>query len=205
MKQKTKTIILLMIGVIVSMGLISYQVKKEEPEGAVNAIKDKQAAQGEKPANVTGTFTLSRKDLELIRVKNSNQSLAWSISGRVAPKNTTHVFSEVQGKVLNEGFKLKAGLQFRAGEPLLQLDSQEFTLQLESQRSAFLNILTGMMPDLKADYPDNYQNWLNYIQSYENGQLLAALPTTKSDGKSILSPLIGSTAPSTPLKHKKSD
>ncbi|MBV6645074.1 MAG: HlyD family efflux transporter periplasmic adaptor subunit, partial [Cyclobacteriaceae bacterium] len=54
---------------------------------------------------------------------------------------------------------------------------------LEAQRSAFLNIMTGIMPDVKADYPDSYEYWLAYVENYESGQSLAPLPTVKSDAE----------------------
>ncbi|MEM6804608.1 MAG: efflux RND transporter periplasmic adaptor subunit, partial [Bacteroidota bacterium] len=43
------------------------------------------------------------------------------------------------------------------------------------------NILIAAMPDLKADYPDNFENWQNYIKSYETGKKLKKLPETQSD------------------------
>ncbi|MEO0332076.1 MAG: HlyD family efflux transporter periplasmic adaptor subunit, partial [Bacteroidota bacterium] len=39
------------------------------------------------------------------------------------------------------------------------------------------------MPDLKADYPDNYQQWLTYVQAYDSGEPLNVLPETTSEGE----------------------
>lgn len=166
-----------LIGLVVGIGLISCQSPESE-----------QQMQSEKPDDVAvsqhgQSFKVTKADLELIRVTNTSKSLKWPVSGRVVPKNTTQLFSEVQGKVLNVNFRLKEGISFRKGEVLLSLDGKEFSLELESQRSAFLNILTGMMPDLKADYPDNYTNWLNYVGSYEGGKPLEELPKTTSEGE----------------------
>lgn len=181
MNQKSKTILLIILGVIVSFGLISYQFKENPEEASELALKEQEEESVAKEAS--NSFELKRSDLDLIEAKNTNRAIKWPISGRVVPKNTTQVYSEVQGKVLNSGFRLKEGLSFQAGDELVTLDAREFELQLEAQRSAFLNILTGMMPDLKADYPDNYNNWLRYVERYEAGEDLMSLPQTASDGE----------------------
>ncbi|MEM8895803.1 MAG: HlyD family efflux transporter periplasmic adaptor subunit [Bacteroidota bacterium] len=178
--QKTRATILIILGVIVSIGLISYRFNE------ANAAQDEEPNTTEQNLNSTGEnkgFVLTKDDLNLMEVKSADKPVEWPISGRVVPKNTTDLFSEVQGKVLSERFMLNEGLTFDQGQVLLQLDATEFSLQLEAQRSAFLNILTGMMPDLKADYPNNYEQWLGYIQAYSSGQSLAALPETKSEGE----------------------
>ncbi|MEL7001387.1 MAG: efflux RND transporter periplasmic adaptor subunit [Bacteroidota bacterium] len=178
MKQRTKTALLVILGSVVSLTLISYQFRDDsepnpdEQEEVSNDIEEEEVG-----------LKLKKADLQLIRVTASDKAIGRPISGRVVPKNTTRLFSEVQGKVLPNGFKLKEGISFQAGQTLVQLDAREFELQLEAKRSTFFNILTGMMPDLKADYPDNYPNWLQYIQNYKSGSSLARLPNTLSDGE----------------------
>ncbi|MEL7145320.1 MAG: HlyD family efflux transporter periplasmic adaptor subunit, partial [Bacteroidota bacterium] len=113
-------------------------------------------------------------------IKNTTVKSHLPITGRVIPKYTTQLVAEVQGRILSSEKSFKAGTTFRKGEVLLQLDSREFALNLESQKSAFLNILTGLMPDLKSDYPENYQNWLNYVNNYKTGKPLPPLPQTAS-------------------------
>ncbi|MEM7549523.1 MAG: HlyD family efflux transporter periplasmic adaptor subunit [Bacteroidota bacterium] len=126
---------------------------------------------------------IRKNDLKITEVKPKEVSNYASISGRVVPKNSTQLVAEVQGRIM-EGVKpFKAGNHFDAGQTLLQIDSREFTLNLEAQKSAFLNILTAMMPDLKADYPDNYEQWLGYIQKYRSGDPLPKLPETKSESE----------------------
>jgi len=129
------------------------------------------------------SFVITKQDLKLLEVQNEEKAILLPVTGRVVPKNQTQLFSEVQGKILDGKFSLKEGTNFNKGDVLIALDATEFQLQLEAQRSAFLNILTGMMPDLKADYPDNYEQWLVYVQKYQSGQELKELPTPKSDNE----------------------
>ena len=151
-----------------------------DQEQSVDTVADEEATQ-------PGTeYVIRKNDLTLMPVKNRTKAVKLPVSGRVVPQNETQLYTEVQGKVLPGGFRFREGISFRRGDCLLTLDSKEFSLQLESQKSAFLNNLTGMMPDLKADYPANYENWLNYIKSYEIGQPLKPLPETNSDAEKYL-------------------
>ncbi len=127
-----------------------------------------------------GSFVVRKSDLKLTQVKNGSISNTALISGRVVPKNSTELFAEVQGSIQQGSDAFKTGTPFSKGQVLLRINSREFALNLEAQKSAFLNILTGMMPDLKADYPDNYQNWLAYVSSYASGKPLPPLPETKA-------------------------
>ncbi len=122
-----------------------------------------------------------KSDLIITTVENTAVSSKMSITGRVVPRNTTELVSEVQGRIIMSNKPFKAGSSYQRGETILSIDSQEFALNLESQKSAFLNILIGMMPDMKADYAENYPQWLAYIDSYQTGKALPSLPEPKSN------------------------
>lgn len=123
---------------------------------------------------------IRKSDLQFQTIKNGKVKSYLPITGRVIPKNTTQLVAEVQGRIIAGTKPFKAGTSFSKGQTILQIESKEFALNLEAQKSQFLNILTSMMPDLKADYPDNYQSWLTYVSNYESGQNLSELPETKS-------------------------
>jgi len=136
------------------------------------------AASVETPASQPAL--LKKQDLVLMTVSNGERSLTTTVSGRVIPRNTTQLFAEVQGRIEPTKRAFKAGVDFNEGDILIKIEETEFALSLESQRSAFLNVLTGMLPDLKSDYPDSYQQWLAYTSNYESGASLQPLPTPKS-------------------------
>ncbi len=128
-------------------------------------------------------FSLNKSDLNILTVSKGNKKRSANISGRVIPKNTTQLFAEVQGQILSQGVLFKPGVAFNKGDLLVQIEHQEFKLNLEAQRSAFLNTLTTIMPDMKSDYPDNYQAWLSYVQAYRFGNSLPPLPPTLTQGE----------------------
>jgi multidrug efflux pump subunit AcrA (membrane-fusion protein) len=124
--------------------------------------------------------TIERSKLQLLEVSAKSKQVEELISGRVIAKNETQLFSEVQGLILPSSISMKPGISFRKGQTLVYIESEEFGLNLQSEKSAFLNTLTGIMPDLKSDYPDNYPEWLRYLETIDINQPLAELPTTKS-------------------------
>ena len=173
-KQNTIKPFLILIGI----GLMSVACGSNEGEKSPD-LQEKEIA-----SNSQSTVQVIRKsDLELRTVKNETVTTYLPITGRVIPKNTTQLVAEVQGRILPGTKPFKAGTSFYKGQTILRIDGREFALNLESQKNAFLNILTGMMPDLKADYPDNYQNWLKYGSNYESGGALPVLPQTTSDSE----------------------
>lgn len=123
---------------------------------------------------------IEKTKLQLLKVNSKNKQVSQLVSGRVIAKNQTQLVAEVQGMLLPTSIPLKSGTRFRKGEKLISIDAKEFSLNLKSQKSAFLNALTGIMPDLKSDYPDNFPTWIAYLESLELEEPLAELPTTKS-------------------------
>lgn len=149
--------------------------------GCGSSKEDEQAAAKKEEEKAVSAAMIPQSSLQLMNVSTSQRTKFATVSGRVIPKNTTQIFAEVQGKVVPGGVSFKNGVSFNKGTVLLKLDSREFSLALEAQRSAFLNSLTSLMPDMKSDYADNYPNWLNYIQSYKTGTALPKLPEPLSE------------------------
>jgi multidrug efflux pump subunit AcrA (membrane-fusion protein) len=91
------------------------------------------------------------------------------------------LYSEVQG-VMRKGSKLfKPGQRYRRGETLLHIDDAEFYASVLSQRSNLFNLIAGVMPDLKLDYPEAFDHWQQYLDNFDVNQPLKSLPAFSSD------------------------
>lgn len=159
---------------VLTIGLLLYSCS--EPKEQVDNQNDQ-----EEP--LASSSEIKKSKLQLVSISSQDKAIEVLVSGRVIPKNTTALVAEVQGRLGTTDLNFKEGNAFNLGQTLISIDSKEFSLNLESQRSSFLNILTGMMPDLKEDYPDNYNSWLNYVREYRIGASLQSLPGTKSDSE----------------------
>jgi multidrug efflux pump subunit AcrA (membrane-fusion protein) len=133
--------------------------------------------------NIETIPEINKSKLQLFQVNAQTKEVNELISGRVIAKNQTQLVSEVQGLILPSSVMMKAGVRFRKGDQLIAIDSREFSLNLKSQKSAFLNALTGIMPDLKSDYSANFQIWLAYLEKMDLDLPLAELPETKSSSE----------------------
>lgn len=148
--------------------------------GATTPYEEPSEIMEKSPKNTEQINLIQKSDLQLVEIENKAQMTRTSISGRVVPKNTTQLFAEVPGQLQATQRVFKAGSNFKKGETLVRIDSREFQLNLEAQRASFLNVLTGVLPDLKSDYPDSYQQWFDYVNIYNFGESLAELPEPKS-------------------------
>ncbi|NRB53925.1 MAG: HlyD family efflux transporter periplasmic adaptor subunit [Saprospiraceae bacterium] len=128
----------------------------------------------------TDPALIQAEDLKVFEVNPQARRMTATISGRVISSNTTQLFAEVQGKVEPSSATFKAGMNFKAGASLISINDTEFELTLESQRSSFLNVLTGILPDIKSDYPASYEGWFNYVSNYHAGVPLDSLPHPNS-------------------------
>lgn len=117
-------------------------------------------------------------------VENVTENFALESYGTVSSYQSLDVSSEVQGKVIASK-DLKAGVTFRKGELIFRVDDSEARLNLRSRKSAFINVLANVLPDIKVDFPDEYQKWENYVGSIKLNETLPTLPGWSSTKEKI--------------------
>jgi len=101
--------------------------------------------------------------------------------GRVETAQTLDLLSEVGGRMFQGRVRMKEGVNFRKGDLLFQIDDTEAELSLKAEKSTFLKDLAAILPDLKVDYQDNYDNWYQYFSTIDINKDLPTLPDLKSD------------------------
>lgn len=103
-----------------------------------------------------------------------------AITGKLVAKNRVEVFAEVQGTVLRSTKIFKEGMAFSRGQRLLRIDSTEFHLGLLSTKSNFVNSLIQLSSDIKFDFPNEYERWMNYTNGIDIQQPLPELPHSEN-------------------------
>ena len=114
-------------------------------------------------------------------VKNQTIPTELEITGRLMARQKVELFAEVGGTLLPNGNRFKEGNYFKKGEVLFKIDNEEQRLSLLAQKSALMNQITLMLPDLKTDYPNSFPNWEKYLKQMDVHAPLAALPEPLSD------------------------
>ena len=118
--------------------------------------------------------------------------------GRVVSGSEVLLVSEAAGKIEKGEVNLKKGSSFKKGQLLASIYKDEVELALKARKSNFLNTLTNLLPDLKVDFPDQYNQFLKFFNSVDLNKELPALPTANSEklkiflaSRSILSEYYG--------------
>ena len=114
-------------------------------------------------------------------VENKTIPLIITTTGVLTAKNKIELFSEVQGILRISAKDFKSGTYYRRGETIISINSDEHYANLQSQKSNYFNILIAAMPDIKLDYPDEYEKWQTYLSIFDIEQTTPELPETNSD------------------------
>ena len=141
-------------------------------------VKNILAAPKERPAkrikeNITTVFTT--------KVQNDSIPVYVESTGSLEAVKRIELFSEVQGVMEADNGRFKAGNSFKSGEVLIRIRSNDQQAQLYSQRSSFQSTLMSIMPDLKADYNDEFLAWNTYMQNFSVEKSTQGLPMVESD------------------------
>jgi multidrug efflux pump subunit AcrA (membrane-fusion protein) len=104
-----------------------------------------------------------------------------SFTGRVIPEDRIDVIAEVSGVLLKTGTDFKTGNAFSKGEHLIRIDDREFRTSLMSQRSRFASLISQILPDIRLDYPNEYNAWSDYLNTYSPEKTIRNLPETEDE------------------------
>ncbi|MCB9196434.1 MAG: HlyD family efflux transporter periplasmic adaptor subunit, partial [Flavobacteriales bacterium] len=143
--------------------------------------KDREAA------NKAGTLTQilfnevdsSITHVNAVPVKNKLTPITATGFGQVTSSSMINITAEVQGKI-NASILLKKGTSFKQGQVLFTIKNDDVKMALKARKSAYLMLMTNILPDLKLDYSDNFDAWLSFFNKIDVEKALPPLPETKS-------------------------
>lgn len=108
-----------------------------------------------------------------------------NVPGRLASQRVVDVISEVQGKILQGDIQLKKGQDFSKGDLLCTIYAKELDLNIKAAKSRFLNALANALADIKFDYPDKYEDVLEFFQRVEIDEPLPEMPEIKDQSLKV--------------------
>lgn len=114
-------------------------------------------------------------------VKNREIPIVITTNGNLIAKNKIELFSEVQGILESSSKEFKAGNSYAAGEVILKINNEEHYATLQAQKSGLYNAITSIMPDIRLDFPSEFEKWQNYITNFDFNKATPKLPETNSD------------------------
>ncbi|PHR73694.1 MAG: efflux transporter periplasmic adaptor subunit [Lutibacter sp.] len=114
-------------------------------------------------------------------VENKEVPIVITTSGTLIAKNKIELFAEVQGVLRSSSKEFKSGTSYRKGEAILRINNDEFFANLQSQKSSFSNNIIAIMPDIRLDYPSEFDKWNVYLKSIDVNKSIPQLPIFNSD------------------------
>lgn len=118
----------------------------------------------------------SLRSVTVEAIKNDTLRAKIGVTGKISAREKVDIFAEVNGVLTNSSADFREGNTFSKGQVLLRIDDTEMRLNIKAARSAFLSLLTRIMPDLKLDFSENAEQWDNYIKQFNIDATLNPLP-----------------------------
>ena len=131
---------------------------------------------GQKEEPEERKIPVTKKYVATERVEYSDIKTDVQAYGRVQSSHTLDLLSEVSGRMYESRVRLKEGVNFKKGNLIFYIDDTEASLNLKSQKSNFLRDIAAILPDLKLDYSENYEQWNTYFSSIVIDGKLPELP-----------------------------
>jgi len=148
-------IVILIVGFIAMRILIS--MKKEPPKRATVARPKIVAAE-----------VVALKDIP-------SQVTAY---GRLMSAQPITLFSEVSGEIMRGSVPFQPAQSFKKGDLLLKIDDRQIKLDINTAKSDFLNAVASVLPELKVDFPEEYEKYQAYFDCCGFDEKLGELPET---------------------------
>lgn len=124
--------------------------------------------------------TKTVKSVFIDTVKNTTVPIVVPANGNITALNRLELYSEVQGIFRYSSKDFRPGQRFQKGQVLLSIDAEEYAASVQSAKSDLYNNITSIMPDLRLDYPEAFERWEAYLNSFDITKSVPPLPETKT-------------------------
>jgi multidrug efflux pump subunit AcrA (membrane-fusion protein) len=96
--------------------------------------------------------------------------------GRITSSQPVMLFSEVQGTLMSGDIPFRPAQSFKEGDLLLKIDDRQALLDINTAKSNMLNALALVLPEIKVDFPEEFEIWQHYFNNCSFDTKLPDLP-----------------------------
>lgn len=114
-------------------------------------------------------------------VSNGTVKIVIPANGSLVAKQRVELYAEVQGVFRASNVLFKPGQKYSKGQTLIRVDASEYYASVQSAKSNLYNAIAAIMPDLRLDFPEIYQKWQNYLNSFDLSKTTPKLPEITSE------------------------
>jgi len=123
--------------------------------------------------------------VETQKVVNEPIASAITHQGRISSYETVMLSAEVNGRIMQGNIAFKEGRQFNKGDLLIRIYDDDIKASLAASRSSFLQRLSAILPDLKIDFPEEYNKWNGFFNSIKVHSSLPSLPEIHTEKEQV--------------------
>ncbi len=105
--------------------------------------------------------------------------------GRISSYENISLSAEVNGKIMQGDVPFKTGQNFNENDLLIRIYNDDVKASLMSGKSSFLRTISGILPDINIDFPDEYEKWRSFFNSVKVDSSLPKLPEINSEQEQI--------------------
>lgn len=106
-------------------------------------------------------------------------------TGRLTSQQNVDLSVEVPGQIIAGDVILREGSSFKKSDLLIRVFDEEARNNLKASKSRFMNSIAGILPDIKIDYTDSYQTYLDFFNSIKITEPLPPLPEPNSEQEKV--------------------
>jgi membrane fusion protein (multidrug efflux system) len=104
-----------------------------------------------------------------------------SAPGRLSSVAEVDIVAEASGRLQQGEVPLKKGTRFSKGDILFVVYPDEAALALKASKSQFLNTLANLLPDIRIDFPEYEQGYMEFFSSISLDQPLPPFPEVEDE------------------------
>ncbi len=123
--------------------------------------------------------------LTAAKVVNKTETMNIGGFGTITSFNAVDLACEVQGKLTAGKHNLKPGIKFKKGDLLFKINDADAQYNLRARKSSFITIIANLLPDLRSDFPEEFEKWNSYINDIKLNEALPQLPAWKTTKEKI--------------------
>ncbi len=101
--------------------------------------------------------------------------------GRLSSVSEVEIIAEAAGKIQAGDVALKKGSTFNKGQVLFRVYPDEAKLSLKARKSQYMNTLAGIIPDLKVDFPESVDAFMDFFSFISVDRPLPLLPNIQNE------------------------
>jgi multidrug efflux pump subunit AcrA (membrane-fusion protein) len=109
-------------------------------------------------------------------ITNTTIPIVVPANGNLVAKRRVELYAEVQGVFRGSNKLFRPGQKYRRGEALIRIDAAEYQASVQAAKSNLYNSIAAIMPDLRLDFPEIYQKWQTYLNSFDINKTTPTLP-----------------------------